>query len=114
MSDPSDSTLLTDTGKARPPNAGKGRVKGVPNKLTADLKKMILGALEDAGGQAYLAKQANESPGAFLTLIGKILPMQMTGPDGKDLIPQTLDASKLNVAEREAMRALLLKMGGGE
>jgi hypothetical protein len=35
-------------------NAGKGRKAGVPNKLTKDLKAMILGALSDAGGQSYL------------------------------------------------------------
>src|SRR3954465_2174604 len=60
-----------------------GRKKGVPNKLNADLKAMILGALNDAGGQAYLARQAIESPGPFLTLIGKVLPLQVTGENGK-------------------------------
>ena len=29
---------------------------------------MILGALDDAGGQAYLMRQAEENPGPFLTL----------------------------------------------
>ena len=33
---------------------------------------MILGALDDAGGQAYLMRQAEENPTAFLTLIGKV------------------------------------------
>src|SRR3954465_12626359 len=59
-----------------------GRKKGVPNKLNADLKEMILGALNDAGGQAYLARQAVESPGPFLTLIGKVLPLQVSGEGG--------------------------------
>ena len=39
-------------------NRGVGRTKGVPNKVTKELKEMILGALDDAGGQAYLARQA--------------------------------------------------------
>lgn len=56
-----------------------GRKKGVPNKLTADLKSMILGALDDAGGQAYLVVQANTNPAAFLTLIGKVLPTTLAG-----------------------------------
>ena len=30
-----------------------GRAKGVPNKLTASLKAMILGALDKAGGEAW-------------------------------------------------------------
>jgi hypothetical protein len=29
-----------------------GRAKGTPNKLTRDLREMILGALADAGGRA--------------------------------------------------------------
>ena len=63
--------------KAAPPNAGKGRPKGVPNKVTKALKEMILGALDDAGGQEYLSRQAQENPAAFMTLIGKVLPMQV-------------------------------------
>jgi hypothetical protein len=59
-----------------------GRQAGTPYKISADLKAMILGALSDAGGQDYLAKQAVESPAAFLTLIGKILPMQVAGNEG--------------------------------
>src|ERR1700736_4385937 len=78
-------------------NAGKGRPKGVPNKLTADIKEMIVGALRDAEGQAYLARQAEENPGAFMTLVGKVLPMQLTGAEGKDLIPE-VEHSKLALA----------------
>ena len=51
-----------------------GRAKGIPNKVTRELKDMILGALDDAGGQAYLARQADENPGPFMTLVGKCLP----------------------------------------
>lgn len=70
----------------KPPNAGKGRPKGVPNKNTTALKDMILGALEDAGGVEYLARQAKENPGAFLTLLGKVLPLQVAGENGRDLL----------------------------
>ena len=59
-----------------------GRVAGTPNKLSADLRAMILGALSEAGGEQYLARQANENPGPFLTLLGKILPLQMAGDGG--------------------------------
>ena len=40
---------------------------------------MILGALDDAGGQAYLERQAEENPTAFLTLLGKVLPTTLSG-----------------------------------
>ncbi len=57
------------------PNQGK---RG-PNKMTKELKEMILGALNDVGGQEYLARRAEENPAAFLALIGKVLPLQVTG-----------------------------------
>jgi len=41
---------------------------------------MILGALDKAGGEAYLLRQANENPTAFLVLLGKVLPHQIGGP----------------------------------
>ena len=59
-----------------------GRTKGTPNKVTGELKEMIMGALSDAGGQEYLKKQAGENPNAFLSLIGKVLPYQITGEGG--------------------------------
>ena len=52
-----------------------GREPGTPNKITKDLKSMILGALDDAGGQGYLSEQATSNPGSFMSLIGKVLPM---------------------------------------
>jgi len=55
--------------------AGPGRPPGTPNKTTKALKDMILGALDSVGGESYLAEQAEANPTAFLTLIGKVLPM---------------------------------------
>lgn len=43
---------------------------------------MILQALDAKGGVEYLARQADENPTAFLTLIGKVLPLQVTGENG--------------------------------
>ena len=68
---------MTDATKLvtrKPPAAGKGRPKGSQNKPTKALKDMILGALDDAGGQDYLRRQSIENPTAFMTLIGKVLP----------------------------------------
>ena len=66
---------------------GPGRPKGVPNKVTADLKAMILEALDKAGGVEYLLSCAHgeKTQGAFLALIGKVLPMTIagSGPDGE-------------------------------
>ena len=61
-----------------------GRKKGTPNKVTKELREMILGALDDAGGQKYLAEQAVQNPAAFIALIGRVLPttIQGNGTDG--------------------------------
>ena len=81
------SKVLASTANVRkPPNAGKGRVKGVPNKVTGDIKAMILTALSNKGGAKYLERQADENPVAFMGLIGKVLPMQVTGADGGAVI----------------------------
>ena len=67
---------------AKSRTSGQGRPKGTPNRINRDLREMILGALSDAGGAAYLARQAETSPAAFLALLGRILPLQMTGEGG--------------------------------
>ncbi len=73
-------------GAANLTNAGKGRPKGAVNKTTALLKDAILAAATKAGGEggleAYLADQAEKNPGPFMALLGKVLPMQLTGDDG--------------------------------
>lgn len=54
-----------------------GRTKGVPNKVNAELREMILNALSQAGGEKYLLQQTKDNPTAFMSLLGKILPMQV-------------------------------------
>ena len=62
---------------------GPGRPKGSLNKTTALLKDAILKAAENAGDKdgmvGYLEKQAIENPGPFMSLLGKVLPMQVEG-----------------------------------
>ena len=65
--------------KRKPPSAGRGRKKGEVNKITRAIKDMILGALDDVGGQAYLTKQATANPTAFMGLLAKIMPTQVVG-----------------------------------
>lgn len=68
-------------GKGRPKTGG--RAKGTTNKLTADVKAMVLEALDKAGGNAggvgYLLTQAEKNPAAFMTLVGKVLPLTLSG-----------------------------------
>lgn len=78
------------------PNQGK---RG-PNKVTKELKDMILQALDGAGGVDYLQKCANEprTAAAFLGLVGKVLPMTVQGP-GAD------GAHVFKVIERRIVKA---------
>lgn len=79
---------------AAPPNAGKGRVKGTPNKTTATLKEAILKAAEAVGQDGagkdgltgYLKHVAKSDVKAFSALLGKVLPMQVTGEDGGSVV----------------------------
>ncbi len=60
-----------------PPNAGKGRKPGTPNKFTIEIKSMVEQALQQAGGVKYLAQQAEDNPAAFLALVGKLVPRDL-------------------------------------
>lgn len=83
----SNSKIVTASAK-KPPNAGMGRKKGVPNKTTQALKDMILLALDKSGGVDYLITQAETNPNAFLSLVGKVLPMTVLGggADGSHVV----------------------------
>lgn len=51
-----------------------GRVKGIPNKFTSDVRELISCALMKAGGAKYLEEQAQKNPPAFMALLGRTLP----------------------------------------
>lgn len=63
------------------PKRGPGRPPNTPNKITADIKAAILGAFTKVGGEDYLAHQARENPQAFMTLLGKVLPTQVSNSE---------------------------------
>ena len=65
--------------RKRPPGGSR---KGIPNKVNADVKAMVLEALHHAGGAEYLCMQAYDNPKAFMALVGRVLPMQVTGDGG--------------------------------
>lgn len=56
---------------------GPGRPKGTVNKVTGEIREMIVQALDKAGGADYLYEQSIENPVAFMTLVGKVLPLQL-------------------------------------
>ena len=80
-------TMKFKPGEPRPANAG--RKAGTPNRHTALLKDAILAAAEKAGKGdivAYLERQAEENPVAFLSLLARVLPLQLRGDSDNPLV----------------------------
>lgn len=86
--------------KRKPPNAGKGRTKGAPNKITALLKEAIILAAQAHGENGkgkgklvgYCKMLAKDEPKAFCGLLGRVLPLQIAvDPDSEgNVIFQTV------------------------
>lgn len=66
-------------GGARP---GAGRPKGSLDKGNAAIRELIVKALDELGGAQYLVQTAQSHPAAFLSLLGKVMPLQLEGSDG--------------------------------
>ena len=64
---------------SKPGERRGGRKVGTPNKIPNEVREMILAALDGAGGVEHLQRQATDNPGAFLTLVGKMLPKDVRG-----------------------------------
>jgi hypothetical protein len=98
-----------------PRAAGASRIQSppspcVPNKATALLKDAVLKAAETAGGGEpdglvnYLVAQAKQNPGPFLTLLGKVMPTQISGEDDK-----TITVSIRQIISAEESEPLLIE-----
>ena len=70
-------------GKGNPKTGGRRR--GSVNKTTALLKDAVLQAAEAAGDKegmvGYLTTQAKQNPTAFMSLLGRVLPLQNAAND---------------------------------
>lgn len=68
------------------PQARRQQAKRLLNGFSHEqvLRDTILAALQAVGGQAYLARQAEENPVAFMALLGRLVPLQAADP-GKRL-----------------------------
>lgn len=70
-----------------------GRKAGTPNRVTADIKDAILAAFKKVGAEEYLATIATTKPDAFCTLLGKVMPTQITG-EGEGPVKLVVEWSK--------------------
>jgi len=73
-------------GEKRP---NQGRPKGSTNKQSELIRDMVATALNQSGGVDYLARVSESHPAAFLSLVGKVLPIQVTG-EGGDAIKHSI------------------------
>lgn len=93
------SKVQRSSGK-KPPNAGKGRPAGVPNRTTAALKEAILLAAEQHGRDGkgkdgldgFLGHLARIDVKAFTSLLSKLLPTNIKGE--LDLEPKSYVVTK--------------------
>ena len=58
----------------KPPNAGKGRKKGTPNRFTASAKEAIEQAAQGLGGVPRLIQWAQEAPENERVFWGSVYP----------------------------------------
>jgi len=104
----------------RPPNAGKGRVAGVPNKLTTAIKTGVLNVYNGLGGDAAMQKWAKRNPTEYYKIAARLIPHEVIGPgeNGEHLIktivhehagaqpgyqtPQVIDTKALTESSAEA------------
>ncbi len=68
-----------------------GSRKGIPNKVSSDIREMIRGALEAGGGQKWLLEQMKANPKAFMALVGKIIPQQVDATIRRELREMSRD-----------------------
>jgi hypothetical protein len=66
---------------------GCGRKPGIPNKLSGNVKAMVVQAINDLGGADYFRRQGEKTPEAFMRLASKLIPTEvgLTGPGGSPL-----------------------------
>lgn len=83
---PTRSKQVGSTGRPKPPNAGKGRPKGVPNKVTGKAKEAIALAFEGLGGVPRLKAWADENLTEFYKLWARLIPTEVTGDGGGPVV----------------------------
>lgn len=56
-----------------------GRPKGTQNKTTQTVKEAVIAAFDEVGGASYLVEIAHTQPKAFLSLLGRVIPTEVSG-----------------------------------
>lgn len=78
-----------------------GRVKGQPNKITVQMREVIMEAFDKLGGVDYLVKVGQQDPRVFCTLLGKLIPARLdveTTVKWDAIIQEALDSRSQDAA----------------
>lgn len=71
-----------------------GRKKGTPNKTTANMRQAFQDAFDQMGGVDALVEWGLKSPNLFYPLASKLIPLQVTGKDGEELVLKFIQGAK--------------------
>lgn len=92
----------------KPPNAGIGRPKGRPNKITMEVKKALEEAFERLGGVDSLVKWGRTKAGQqiFYQMWVKMLPrnVELSGKDGGPIYLTTTAPISEHLKPKEAKK----------
>lgn len=96
--------MSVSRGTKRPPNAGKGRKKGVPNKATADVRACVAGIAQNLAPEVegWIRKGAKKNPLGAAHLLAQLLEYhipklartEVTGEGGGPLQVHIIDPTR--------------------
>lgn len=96
MTDSDGNLKRSDNGRfAKGTGAGPGRLAGVPNRTTTDLRELrreIAAAYHDCGGREIMRRLAAERPADFMRCVLAVLPredrLELTEPNSMKIVIQ--------------------------
>ena len=81
-----------------------GRKRGTSNRLTSDIKKAILRAFDQLGGEEFLVRLGRTKPEVFAQLLGKLVPREVGAQ--VDVHDAAAKIAALNRGRERARKAL--------
>tara|TARA_R110002072_G_scaffold83875_1_gene190030 strand:- start:1048 stop:1338 length:291 start_codon:yes stop_codon:yes gene_type:complete len=89
---------MTDTKLKKGRKKTGGRKKGTPNKVTTSLKDAIMNAFDVLGGEEYLVEIAKQDHKTFCSLLGRVLPKEISASIETDLFLMTREELEAELA----------------